>query len=55
MQADIETINQKRKFSQINEYENIQKTYHKIHGAFSKNIDLEKECLKLENEIEGMN
>ena len=51
MQSEIEQINKKRRFAQMNEYDNFYRLHSKVHGLYSKNIDLEKECMKMEKEI----
>ena len=52
-QAEIESINKKRRFTQMNEYDTFYRLHSQVHGLYSKNIDLEKECLKMEQEIKG--
>ena len=51
LQNEIEQVNKKRRFSQMNEYDNFYRLHTKVHGLYSKNIDLEKECMKMEKEI----
>jgi hypothetical protein len=47
--SSINELNRKRQFSQMNEYDTFHRLHSKMHGLFSKNIDLEKECLRMED------
>ena len=49
--AEVEEINKKRRFSQMNEYDAFFRLHSKAHGLYSKNIQLEKECLAIEAQI----
>ena len=37
----------------MKEYDTFYRMHNQVHGLYSKNIDLEKECLKIEHEISG--
>jgi len=37
----------------MNEYDTFHRLHNQMHGLFSKNIDLEKECIKMEDEIKA--
>lgn len=50
--AEIEQVNKKRRFSQMNEYDTFYRVHSKVHSLFSKNIELEKECLSIESQIQ---
>ncbi|CDW90914.1 pre-mrna-splicing factor spf27 homolog [Stylonychia lemnae] len=51
LDEEIERINKKRRFTQMNEYDNFLRLHNKTFSALHKNIDLEQECYKLEQEI----
>jgi peptidoglycan hydrolase CwlO-like protein len=51
MLQEIEQVNKKRRFNQMKEYDTFYRLHNQVHGLYSKNIDLEKECLKMEQEI----
>ena len=48
---ESERINKKRRFTQMNEYDTFFRMHDKTVSLFSKNIDLEKECARLEQEV----
>ncbi len=37
----------------MNEYDTFFRLHSQVHGLYSKNIELEKECQKMEKEISG--
>lgn len=47
----IEEVNKKRRFSQMNEYDTFFRLHSKAHGLITKNVELEKECLTMEAQI----
>lgn len=55
LSEEAERINKKRRFTQMNEYDTFYRMHDKTISMFSKNIDLEKECARLEIEIHVFN
>ena len=54
-QGEIDGANKKRRFSQMNEYDTFFRLHQKTTGLFSKNLELEKECMKMEKQIKDYN
>eukprot|EP00347_Sterkiella_histriomuscorum_P013859 403363093 len=52
LSEEAERINKKRRFTQMNEYDNFFRLHSKAFSTLNKNIDLEQECLKLEKEVD---
>lgn len=50
--AEIEAINKKRRFVQMQEYDNFFILHQRMVGTVAKKVELEKECLKIERDIE---
>ncbi len=46
--STINELNRKRQFSQMNEYDTFHRMHNKVHGLYAKNIELEKECMRME-------
>ncbi|TNV76101.1 hypothetical protein FGO68_gene7720 [Halteria grandinella] len=52
LSSEIEGINKKRRFAQMQEYDNFFKVHQRMVGTVAKNVELEKECLKIQRDIQ---